>query len=78
MIQTRWCQYYVICSHCNDDPREHLMFIKQGMFPRRCDKCGHIKEYVTYEMVPGSWREEGYPPSESYGEVSINKTETYI
>lgn len=66
MIQTRWCKYYVICSHCYDYGEEdHIMFIKQSeSFPEKCDKCGQVKQYVTYDMVPGSWREEGYPNSE--------------
>jgi hypothetical protein len=65
MIQTRWCKYYVICSHCyNAAEKPCIMYIHDETFPETCDRCGQRKPYYTVEMVPGSWREEGYLTSE--------------
>lgn len=62
MIQTRWCKYYIVCSHCNEDPL--AMLLRNETWPEVCDKCGHPRHNYTVEMVEGSWREEGYPTTE--------------
>jgi len=60
MIQTRWCKYYVVCSHCYKSSLPFIAFIHHETWPETCDKCGHLRYDYTVEMVPDSWREEGY------------------
>jgi hypothetical protein len=52
------------------------MFVKDDVWTEVCDECGFDVNNYTVDVIPGSWREEGYPNSEIYkaGCRSIRKT----